>query len=299
MKYLDTSLALLLASIFTLLSGPAFSCATCLCGDPTLTTMGAEKPFTGRLRFSLDYLDRSETSGTTGVDRTDTDEQRTTLGVSYWPAENWAIGVRLPWTSKQSTQSNLAQQSTDAIGDVDVDLRYYLWQDQPHRPRHLVGLQGGLRLPLADEETNAGVSLDIDVQPGGGLWLANIGLWHGYFSFPWMVYSSSQLSIGLDEGYGQFEYGSSIKLSSTVQYAINYQLALRLGADLRWSGRDSYADVREENSGGFIAFLSPGIVLTIAPDLILHASVQLPTIDHLNGEQQENNIYRIGMTYDF
>ena len=98
------------------------------------------------------------------------------------------------------------------------------------------------------------------------------------------------MNLGLDEGYAEFDYGSSIKISSTVQYAVNYQFALRLGADLRWSGRDSYADVREENSGGFIAYLAPGIVVTIAPDLILHGTVQIPAIDQLNGEQQEKNI---------
>ncbi len=299
MMYIRFTLAPLLALVLTLVSTPAISCSTCLCGDPTLTTMGAEKPYTGRLRFSVDYLDRSEVSGISGIDRTQLDEQRTTLGISYWPAERWAVGIRIPFTSKQLTQSNLSQQSTDAIGDVDVDVRYYLWQDQPHRPRHLIGLQGGLRIPLADEETQAGVALDPDIQPGGGLWLASAGIWHGFFNFPWMVYSSAQLNIGLDEGYGEFDYGSSLKLSSTLQYAINYSVALKLGADLRWSGRNSYAGIREDNSGGFIAFVSPGIVLTLAPDLILNTGIQYPAIDNLNGEQEEKTLYRIGLTYDF
>ncbi len=283
----------------SLLTPAAFSCATCLCGDPTLSTMGAEKPFTGRLRFSLDYLDRSEVSGMSGVDRTELDEQRTTLGISYWPAEKWAIGVRLPWTSKQLTESNLAQQNTNAIGDMDLDLRYYLWQDEIHRPRHLIGILGGIRIPLAAEEKISGTPLDVDVQPGGGLWLASIGLWHGFFNFPWMVYSSTQINTALDEGYSQYDYGSSLKLSSTLQYAVNYQFALRLGTDLRWSGRNQYNNIEDKNSGGFIAFLSPGIVMTVSPDLILHTSVQIPVIDQLNGEQEEKNIYRIGLTYDF
>lgn len=282
-----------------LLSGKALSCATCLCGDPTLTTMGAEKPFSGRLRLSLDYLDRSEVTGTRGVDQTTLDEQRSTLGISYWPAEKWALGVRIPWTSKQLTESNLSKTNTDAIGDIDLDLRYYLWQDQAHRPRHLIGLQGGLRIPTADEETLAGTPLDTDVQPGGGLWLASAGLWHGFFNFPWMVYTSVQLNTALDKGYGDFDYGSSLKLSSTVQYAVNYNFAVRLGADLRWSGKNEYDSVVDLNSGGFIAFLSPGVVINLAPDWILHGTIQTPVIDQLNGEQEENNLYRIGVTYDF
>jgi hypothetical protein len=261
--------------------------------------MGAEKPYSGRMRFSLDYLERREIAGTRGVDRTQLDEQRTTLGISYWPADRWAIGARIPFTRKQLALSNLSEQSSQALGDIDVDARYYLWQDQQHRPRHLTGLQGGLRIPLADEETESGQALDPDVQPGGGLWLANVGLWHGFFKFPWMVYSSGQINFGLNEGYGDFEYGSSLKLSSTIQYAVNYSVALRIGADLRLSGHNRYDGVREDNSGGTIGFVSPGVVVTLAPDFLLNLGIQYPVIDNLNGSQEEEEIYRIGIAYDF
>ncbi len=48
--------------IICVLSIPdASACATCLCGDPTLSAYDAEKPFAGRMRFSLSHLARSET----------------------------------------------------------------------------------------------------------------------------------------------------------------------------------------------------------------------------------------------
>ncbi|MDX1812153.1 MAG: hypothetical protein R3240_09410, partial [Gammaproteobacteria bacterium] len=181
------------------------ACSTCLSGDPTLTTMGAEKAYTGRKRISLGTLYRTEHAGVAGVNQRTLTEQRTTLGISYWPGEKLAIGVRIPWVSKTLEDQSLASQNTSALGDIDLDMRYYLWQDK-HRAKHLLGLQAGMRLPTAEQVSSNNIALDSDVQPGNGFNMPNIGLWYGYFNFPWMTYFSSNYSFALDKGYEAFEY---------------------------------------------------------------------------------------------
>ncbi len=57
-------------------SGSAIACSTCMVGDPTLSLMGLEKPFTNRLRISVDYLSRSEKLGLDGFNQKTIDEQR-------------------------------------------------------------------------------------------------------------------------------------------------------------------------------------------------------------------------------
>lgn len=277
----------------------ATACSTCLCGDPTLTTMGAEKPFAGRQRISLGYLDREERVGIAGVNQRVIRDSRMTLGYSYWLNQKLALGLRVPFVDKQLTDASLAREQVSALGDIDIDARLYLWQDRPAIPRHIAGLQFGVRLPTASQEKSSGVTLDNDVQPGDGLTLGSVGVWHGYFRFPWMVYSSGQFNFGLDKGYEDFDYGGSLKLSSTLQYALNYKFALQIGVDMRWSEQDRYQQVGDPDSGGFIAFLSPGAVVTLAPDLILNVKVQSPWIEDLDGDHEEDEVLHLGVTYDF
>ncbi|MFP2933934.1 hypothetical protein ACLESO_54180, partial [Pyxidicoccus sp. 3LG] len=60
---------LLLATVLVLAPGPrAWACATCACGDPTLTSMGAEQPFSGRLRLSSTLRAWGHTVGREGED---------------------------------------------------------------------------------------------------------------------------------------------------------------------------------------------------------------------------------------
>ncbi|MFP5306414.1 MAG: transporter, partial [Gammaproteobacteria bacterium] len=44
-------------------AAPAQACSTCKCGDYSITLLGVEKPYAGRLRGSFDTLVRSETQG--------------------------------------------------------------------------------------------------------------------------------------------------------------------------------------------------------------------------------------------
>ena len=60
----------------------AMACSTCMVGDPTLTLMGAEKPYEDRLRFSLNYLSRSEELGRDGFNKKIIEEQRVTADIA-------------------------------------------------------------------------------------------------------------------------------------------------------------------------------------------------------------------------
>ena len=46
--------------------GDAWACSTCGCGDLTLTVMGSEKPYAGRLRAALELRHRTDAVGRPG-----------------------------------------------------------------------------------------------------------------------------------------------------------------------------------------------------------------------------------------
>ncbi|MCB1755719.1 MAG: hypothetical protein KDJ38_09365 [Gammaproteobacteria bacterium] len=276
----------------------ASACSTCLCGDPTLTLMGAEKPYAGRKRVSLEYLARSETLGLRGVDRLSVDEQRLSLGLSWTINQRVSLSLRLPFIDKQVETANLAQIDTQALGDIDLLARLYL-QGDTGMSKGQYGLTLGLRLPSAEEQTSAsGEPFDIDAQPGVGAYVPQLGVWYSSFSFPWLLHTSSTVLYST-EGDQDFKPGTAVTLTVLGQYATDYRLAWQLGLDSRWSEKDEYAGEPDGNSGGWFTFVTPGLVFTLLDDLLLNARVQVPLVDSLNGRHDEDTTFNLGITYDF
>lgn len=276
----------------------SWACATCTVGDPSLTVMGTEKNFAGRWRLSTDFLYRDETIGIAGVNQRKVSESRIALGISYAPTKDSVLSAQLPMVRKELTNINLATAEQTAVGDISLSVKQFLYQDKPRH--HAAGWLAGLRLPTGQEQhDDQGKPLDVDVQPGAGNWAPSLGGWYGYYHFPWFGYFSSTVHYPVGEGYADFTEGAALLTTAVLQYAPNYTVALQLGLDTRWSEKHRYADVADEDSGGFIGFLSPGIVINIAEDLLLHATVQVPVLDQLHGEHEENTVYRLSLTYDF
>lgn len=276
----------------------AHACSTCLCGDPTLTTLGLEKPYEGRARVSLSSLYRVEEIGRKGFNEREITEQRYTLGLSYWPSKTLAVGARLPWTEKTLETANLSEEESSAMGDLELDVRWYGYKNKPNRPSHIAGLQFGLRMPTAEEQKQNREALDFDVQPGAGLWIPNLGAWYGYFSFPWFVNVSMVANIGVGEGHSDYQFGNALNTTFMAQYALNPTVAFQLGFDTRWSGRDEFAGETDKDSGGFIGYISPGIVLSVAEDMQINLNAQLVAIDQLNGDHAEDRLFHVGISYD-
>ena len=279
-------------------SGSASACSTCMVGDPTLSLMGMEKPFTDRLRISVDYLSRSEKLGVEGFNQKTIDEQRLSLNLAYAPTSRLMLGINLPYVEKQLDSYNLADQETSAIGDVTLMVKNY-WQEADSFQRHMYGFLGGLKLGTASEvKDSAGVPLDFDVQPGQGADVINAGLWYAHFRFPYLFYGSASYHIA-NEGFQGFEAGDALVFNATAQYAFNTQFAWYLGMEGRSSDPDHFDGIEDPNSGGAIVFLTPGIVYTLQPDLLLNAVFKYPAIDKLDGDHEESAIFSIGVTYDF
>ena len=73
---------------------------------------------------------------------------------------------------------------------------------------------------------------------------------------------------------------------------------MQLGFDSRWSAQDKFDGVKDKDSGGFIAYLSPGVVFNLAEDLQLNVNAQIAVIDDLKGDHAEDQIINVGLTYD-
>lgn len=290
----------LLPFFLLLLPSPAtLACATCLCGDPTLTTMGTEKPFAGRLRGGVEFLSRGETLGQPGVSEHIIDEQRLTFNVSYALNESWVFAASLPLVDKQVRRFDLSREQAQGLGDMDLTAKWFIGHDERFPRRQLWGLQFGLRVPTSTEQKARGVAIDFDAQPGAGAVIPSIGSWYGRYQLPWFLYLSGNYQHAVSKGYQGYEAGDAILMTGLLQYAFIPEFAALFSLDGRWKAQDQYNGADDPDSGGLLVMATPGLVWTPLTDLIVNLSVQLPAIESLKGRQEEDITPRIGVTYDF
>ena len=277
----------------------AIACASCLCGDPTLTTMGVEKPFPGRTRVGIEYLSRSETSGTKNIDQHAIEEERMTYHFSYAPSKTWMFAASLPMITKNVARFDESSEQGSGVGDIDLSARWFIGQSASIINKHLWGAHFGVRLPTSQEETINGRAINFDAQPSAGALTHSIGLWFGEYRRPWFFYGSAIMQHANATGYQGYEAGDALLVTLQAQYALHPKLAIQAGLDSRWKDQDQYSGEKDENSGGALIMASLGLAWSPFTDWLININVQHPTIENSHGMQKENTAVRAGVTYDF
>lgn len=277
----------------------ARACSACECGDPTLTTMGSEKPFAGRLRLSLDVRYRTDHIGEPSIDQLDIHEERADLAVSWAPLDWLLLAADLPLVHRQVSYVNLARQQVTGPGDVELRAKAFVFRDRHFSPRHLVAVQVGASLPTAPLISDGrGMPLPSEAQLGTGGVSPLAGLSYGFFADPWSIYASAigYLPTGSRAG---LEPGASLRSTVAAQVQVCTWMATRLGIDTRLDAHSLEGGMDDPDSGGFIAYLSPEVVLSPAMDLVVSAAVRVPVANALRGAHREGLIAQLAVTRDF
>lgn len=296
---LSRSLVVALVGMIMAQPSRGLACASCSCGDPTLTVMGAEQPFAGRLRASLEARYRGDAMGEPGVTEVTLRELRTDLALAYAPTRNLQLSLTAPLLLRQATYVNLGQDRVTSLGDVELRARTLLFRDRNFAPRHLVELRAGLKVPTAPQLHNdQDQALSSNVQPGTGSFDPLLGLSYAHFRAPWSGYVSLIGALPLG-GYDGMTPGASLKSTLAVQYQPLNLLSFRAGLDSRLDGVSTQHGLAEPDTGGFISFATAGLLLSPTQDLVVHAGVAWPVVQALLGYHRETPLASIGVTRDF
>lgn len=293
--------SLLLAFGLPLLGVPglAHACATCGCGDPTLLSMGVEQPFGGRFRAFTEGQYRTESSGTPQTGGTSLTEWALNLGGSYAFDSRWALSVTIPVLFRTLSSADLSQDHSTNLGDVEALAKYVLWRDRDFAARHLFSLLGGMRFPTAPlQRLPDGTVLSSDIQSGPGAWWFIGGLsYYGRFGGPWSFYGSvlAYLPTAGREGLEPAPSGRST-LALQLQPWTWFQA--RLGTDMRLDGVYHENGVAQPDTGGFIAFLSPAVLISPATDWVVQLAVRIPVLNALKGVHTEGTYASLSLMVD-
>lgn len=278
------------------LPSPARACATCGCGDPTLTAVGVEQPFAGRVRLSLAHASLGYREGQ-AVERIDVLDRRLTLGVAVSPADWLTLTGFLPLVWREVEHGSLAHETTLGLGDPELRARLVVFRDRAFAPEHLISVQFGLRFATPTVLRDArGALLPLDAQTGSGSFDPMIGLSWSLFARELSMHTSALLVVPT-EGTGGWRNGPSVRLAWQGQWQPAPGVALVLGADARIDAEPALAG-DAQMGGGASVFLSPGVYVSPSNDLLLWVIVRAPLLQVLGGARGEAPIVELGMAID-
>ena len=305
MKTTLRSLLLALAA----LAGAAHALACSVCGCSLSSDWAAQGYTTlpgleAGLRF--EYFNQTDLrSGTGRVDRSaiefpgaDEIQQRTLnrnawLDLNYVVDAAWAVTASIPHhdrfhTTLAAGDTEISTSRASGLGDVRLLARY----QKPGMARSF-SFQFGLKLPTGRLNQNfaegpqAGELLDRGLQLGTGTTDLLVGAaWFARPATSLGVFAQAQFAQPLAARDG-FLPSTSLTLSGGLRWLNASRLTPQLQLNLKTETREHGAAADTPNSGGTLAYVSPGLTAEITAQASSFVFVQLPVYQRVNGLQLE------------
>ena len=260
-------------------------------------------------------------SPTTGELEHATASRFLTLGLSYSPNADWGVNLQIPYlirthssytdttsapfASAQLDPANLSASRSAGLGDIKLIGSY-----QGLLPTHNLGLQLGVKLPTGryggpdaagtgtvgnhpvvfSSGPSAGQLLDTSLQPGTGSTDLIVGAYYYQaVSQDFDAFASGQFQAAvaykLDRAGENFRPGNLATLSFGLRYEASPKIVPQLQVNLTRKSHDQGALADSQDSAGTVAYLSPGVTVSLRSDLQVYGFVQLPVYSRLDGYQ--------------
>jgi hypothetical protein len=291
------ALTVLVASVTA--ARPAAACASCGCGDPTLTAVGLEKPYKNRVRLALEerYGSLSVGDGTYGQRVW---FLRSVLGVSWMPMKRLTLSALVPWVTAWLKPVGRARQEMNGLGDAELAARVLLFEERGFSPHHLLWGSAGLKMPTGYRTyDDSGYPFPDDDQPGSGSWDPFVGMSYGYFSGNLISFFISASYRYTTPGWHGYRRGSALGASAGLQVQPWGWGALVLGLDNAWVQADTLPNgVAAPSTGGEVLYVAPSLLLSPRQDLLVRVVVDVPAATALYGSQSVGTQVMLSVAYD-
>jgi hypothetical protein len=277
----------------------AAACASCGCGDQTLTAVGVEKPYQNRVRLALE-----ERYGSLSVGDNVVGERswflRSAIAVSWIPVKRLTLSALVPWVTTWLSPARRSLQLVSGLGDVEFAARVLFFAERGFNPHHLLWGTFGIKTPtgyrIYDDQ---GYPYPDDDQPGSGSWDPFTGLTYGYFSgnlVSLFVSSSYRQTTAGPRGYRR---GSTVGFSGAVQLQPWSWGAIALGVDNVYAEPDTLPNgAASPSTGGEVLFVAPALLFSPRPDLLVRLVVDAPVVTALYGVQSVGPQVSLSIAYD-
>lgn len=297
---------------------PALGCSECGCslssdwsaqGYPDLpgfqTSIRYEYYDSHDLRHGAHRFDRPAVGDPADVEiQRETLNRNTWLGLDYVGAHAWAVSVQLPHYDRYHSttaegDTEVSESRTAGIGDLRLLVRH-----QNFSMYRSIGFQFGLKLPTGGFAQNfatgpqAGTLLDRGLQLGSGTTDLLAGV--SYFRRPtanigWFGQLTADLPVRERSG---FLPSANLGANTGIRYLNPTSITPQLQLNVRWDSRERGANADTPNSGGIVAYVSPGATVELGRQSTAFVFLQLPVYRRVNGLQLEpHSLLSLGVSW--
>ena len=263
--------------------------------------------------FSTEQLEDFAADGLEGVHSLDKITS-TSLSVSYGVSDNFSVNARVPYIERKNIREGELEGGvpeahthgdSSGIGDLLLLGQYKISNSDDID----VSVQFGAKAPSGETDVtdNDDVRFETEFQPGSGAWDFLIGTSISK-NINGFSYHANILYNMTTEGSQSTEIGDALSYNTALTYrlglneneenhdhsshdhndiemsGVTWDLLIELNGETR--SENEISGVKEENSGGSIVFLSPGIRVT-SGQFSGFISVGMPVIENQNGTQTD------------
>lgn len=277
----------------------ARACASCNCGDPTLTASGLERPYKNRVRVAVE-----ERYGSLGVGDSSSGQRvdflRSVLVGSWSPTSRLTLSALLPWSTAWIQPVGGRRAEANGLGDLELAARGVIYRERNFSPHHLVWLTGGLKFPTGPRVYDGdGYPLSDDDQPGSGSFDPFAGASYAWFSGELLsAYGSASFRYPTAGPRG-YRRGAQLGGSAALQVQPWLWGAFVLGADITWAAPDTLpSGAASPSTGGLVGYVAPALLVSPRTDLLIRLVVDVPVVRVLYGEQSVGPQVALSLAYD-
>lgn len=287
-----------------------------------ITSSGkAAKKGTGAVGLSIQHVEFDNFSNERLSELTDQDEdvhgtsslQRTSIDAVYGVTNKLTLGFSLPFVKRNNLKETAHHEEgeefeilggAEGLGDFQLFGQFQFYENEQTNTH--ISTLFGVKLPTGDtdEDSREGERLEVELQPGTGSIDPFVGFaiskGFGALNLDTNVLYTFATEGSQDTDLGDiFNYNAalSIPLASLFNNDndhakhnhgthITDKLSLVVEMNGEWRDRIEIADETEDNSGGNVVYLSPGIALNTHGWLI-STLAGWPVVDDLHGEQSD------------
>lgn len=294
-----TWLRWLTAVVVVLTGAVASACPTCGCANPALTTIGADQPFAGRIRFAATLRAWQQLDGTPQVNQSQLRELRMDLTASWSALRRLTLLVNVPLQIRERSDISLARERGFGLGEIDLSGRLLLLGAEGLRPRHLISLVVNARLPTAPTlHAQNGTAFETDAQLGPGAFVPGLGVFYSAFiGDTWSTFVSVLGELPTEGRYG-LRVGPSASLFATVQYQPWRFLGFRAGLDNRYEFTSYQNGVVDNSMRGLVMQAVADVVVSPVSEVIVFAGARIPFLQLRDGPVVQSPIFLVTVVLD-
>jgi hypothetical protein len=248
----------------------------------------------------------------------DTTNRYLNLSISYRPNADWGFSLLLPYvqrahstygvqtqpfTTEEIAPDQISATSVSGLGDIKVVASY-----QGFLATHNFGVQVGVKLPTGnyggqtDDGTIvghpvlfrsgplAGQALDTSLQAGTGSTDLIVGAYYYQpVSQDFDAFANGQFQTAVSERLNasgaNYRPGNQLTMSAGLRYEAHPTWVPQLQINLSHKTADQGAFADRADTAGTVAYLSPGLTVSLDKNLQVYGFAQLPFYSRLQGYQ--------------